>query len=107
MPDRTKVHIDGDGQARQPSGECEPLAADHPVLTQVFAYRNEDTIVRVVSSLVQQDCDEPFEVIVATSGGHRTGELVRQGFPGVHVIESPVRLMPGGARNLGMRVTAR
>jgi len=105
VPDRTKVHIDGDGQARQPSGECEPLAADHPVLSAVvFAYRNEDTIVRVVSSLVQQDCDEPFEVIVATSGGDRTGELVRQSFPGVRVIESPVRLMPGGARNLGMRV---
>ena len=97
--------MDGDGQARQPSGECEPLAADRPVLSAVvFAYRNEDTIVRVVSSLVQQDCDEPFEVIVATSGGDRTGELVRQNFPGVHVIESPVRLMPGGARNLGMRV---
>ncbi len=85
--------------------ESEPLAPARPVLSAVvFAYRNEDTILRAVSSLVQQDFDEPFEVIVATSGGDRTGELVRQNFPGVRVIESPVRLMPGGARNLGMRL---
>lgn len=69
----------------------------------VFAYRNEATVARAIASLVGQDFDEPFEVIVATSGGDRTAELVRQNFPGVRVAESPVRLMPGGARNLGMR----
>jgi peptidoglycan/xylan/chitin deacetylase (PgdA/CDA1 family)/glycosyltransferase involved in cell wall biosynthesis len=68
----------------------------------VFAYRNERTIQRTVSSLVEQDFDEPFEIIVATSGGDRTAEVVHQHFPDVSVIESPVRLMPGGARNLGM-----
>ncbi len=105
VPDRGKVHTDEDGPVGQPSGEREPHTADRPVLSAVvFAYHNEDTIVPVVSSLVQQDCDEPFEVIVATSGGDSTGERVRHNFPGVHVIESPVRLMPGGARNLGMKV---
>src|SRR5580704_11067552 len=81
----------------------DPLASTRPILSAVvFAYRNEDTILRSVSSLVQQDFGEPFEVIVATSGGDRTGEMVRQNFPGVRVVESPVRKMPGGARNLGM-----
>jgi peptidoglycan/xylan/chitin deacetylase (PgdA/CDA1 family)/glycosyltransferase involved in cell wall biosynthesis len=83
----------------------DPLASTRPVLSAVvFAYRNENTILRSVSSLVQQDFDEPFEVIVATSGGDRTGELVRQNFPGVRVVESPVRKLPGGARNLGMNL---
>jgi peptidoglycan/xylan/chitin deacetylase (PgdA/CDA1 family)/glycosyltransferase involved in cell wall biosynthesis len=83
----------------------DPFPSTRPVLSAVvFAYRNENTILRSVSSLVQQDFDEPFEVIVATSGGDRTGELVRQSFPSVRVIESPVRMMPGGARNLGMKL---
>ncbi len=76
-----------------------------PVLSAVvFAYRNEDTILRAVASLVEQHFDESFEVIVSTSGGDRTAELVRQAYPGVRVVESSVRLMPGGARNLGMEV---
>ena len=86
-------------------GSTESLAHVRPVLSAiVFAYRNEATILQVVSSLVEQEFDEPFEVVVATSGGDRTSELVRQNFPGVRVIESPVRLMPGGARNLGMKL---
>jgi peptidoglycan/xylan/chitin deacetylase (PgdA/CDA1 family)/glycosyltransferase involved in cell wall biosynthesis len=86
-------------------GSTESLAHARPVLSAVvFAYRNEATILQAVSSLVEQDFDEPFEVVVATSGGDRTGELVRQNFPSVRVIESPVRLMPGGARNLGMKL---
>ena len=81
------------------------LASARPAVSAVvFAYRNETTILRSVSSLVQQDFDEPFEVVVATSGGDRTGELVQQHFPGVCVVESPVRMMPGGTRNLGMKL---
>jgi len=80
-------------------------ASARPVLSAVvFAYRNEDTVVRAVASLVDQDFDEPYEVIVATSGGDRTADVVRQAHPQVRVVESSVRLMPGGARNLGMEV---
>lgn len=81
-------------------------APDHPVFSAiVFAYRNEATVLRAVSSLVEQDFDEPFEVIVATSGGDRTADMVRQIFPAVQVVERRERLMPGGARNLGIRVS--
>ena len=87
--------------------ETDPLTSAGPVLSAVvFAYRNEATVLRAVSSLVQQDFEEPFEVIVATSGGDRTAELVRRNFPDVRVVESPVRMMPGGARNLGMKLAS-
>jgi len=67
----------------------------------VFGYRNEDTILRAVRSLMEQESDEPFEVIVATSGGDRSAALVRETYPSVRVAESPTRLLPGGVRNLG------
>ena len=98
--------MDGDRRAPREPGD-RPFDSGRPVLSAiVFADLNEDTILRAVSSLVLQDFDEPFEVIVATSGGDRTGELVRQRFPDVRVVESQVRLMPGGARNLGMTVSS-
>jgi peptidoglycan/xylan/chitin deacetylase (PgdA/CDA1 family)/GT2 family glycosyltransferase len=67
----------------------------------VFGYRNEATILRAVGSLLDQDSDEPFEVIVATSGGDRSAALVRNAHPGMKVAESVTRLLPGGVRNLG------
>jgi peptidoglycan/xylan/chitin deacetylase (PgdA/CDA1 family)/GT2 family glycosyltransferase len=73
-----------------------------PVLSAVvFGYRDEATVLRAVRSLVEQDSDDPFEVIVATSGGDRTASIVRDAFPDVKVAESPTRLLPGGVRNLG------
>ncbi len=74
-----------------------------PVLSVVvFGYRNENTILRAVGSLIEQDSADRFEVIVATSGGDRSASLVREAFPDVKVAESPTRLLPGGVRNLGV-----
>jgi peptidoglycan/xylan/chitin deacetylase (PgdA/CDA1 family)/GT2 family glycosyltransferase len=70
----------------------------------VCAYRNDPTILQAVGSLLDQDFDEPFEVIVVTSGEGRTLELVRDRYPEVRIVESAVRLMPGGARNRGVEV---
>ena len=67
----------------------------------VFGYHNEDTVLRAVRSLVEQDSDDPFEVIVATSGEDQTAARVRDAFPDVKVAESLTRLLPGGVRNLG------
>jgi len=61
-----------------------------------------DSILRSVASLLDQDFDEPFEIIVVASGGDRTAELVRRNHPRVRVVESPFRLMPGGVRNMGI-----
>jgi glycosyltransferase involved in cell wall biosynthesis len=64
----------------------------------VFAYRNEGSILQAVDSVVRQ---EPAEVIVVTSGGDRSGGLLRERYPDVLVVESERRLLPGAARNRG------
>ena len=77
----------------------------HPVLTAiVFGYHNERTIERSVQSLLDQECDDPFEVVVATSGRDRTAQIVTTCFPRVRVTESPARLYPGGVRNRGIEM---
>jgi len=82
--------------------EAPTSGGPRPVLSVVvFGYRDEAKVLRAVRSLVEQDSEDPFEVIVATSGGDRTASLVRDTFPDVKVVESPTRLLPGGVRNLG------
>ena len=39
-----------------------------------FAAGDEATILNAVQSLIDQHSEEPFEVVVATSGGDRTGD---------------------------------
>src|SRR5439155_23438288 len=55
-------------------------------------------------SLVEQECDDDFEVLVVTSGGDRSAALVRDRCPGIQVHESTTRLTPGAARNIGVRL---
>ena len=79
--------------------------ADGPAISAIVISRNdEDRIARAVSSVVGQDCPEPFEVIVVTSGTDRTAEVVRKEFPEVTLIELPRPALPGEARNAGLRV---
>jgi glycosyltransferase involved in cell wall biosynthesis len=82
-------------------------AADRDVALSVvvMGYRNRGTIVRAVKSIVEQVSPEPFEVIVVTSGGDDSAELVRSAFPQVPVVEASARLLPGGTRNTGIAAT--
>jgi peptidoglycan/xylan/chitin deacetylase (PgdA/CDA1 family) len=74
-----------------------------PILSVIVsACDNEDTILRAVASVLDQDFEEPFEVLVATSSGDREAELVRRNHARVRVLGSPLRLMPGGLRNMGI-----
>jgi GT2 family glycosyltransferase len=59
-----------------------------------------------VRSVLDQVGDERVEVVVVTSGGDASGDLVRGAFPGLRVIESETRLLPGGARNAGVAATS-
>ena len=68
----------------------------------VMGYRNRDNAVAAVESVMSQRSSHLFEVIFVTSGGDDSAELVRRAFPGLPVIESSERLMPGAARNRGM-----
>ncbi len=70
----------------------------------VIARDDEGRIGRVVRSVVEQELPEPFEVIVVTSGGDRTAEIVLEEFPAVAVVELERPALPGQARNAGLAV---
>jgi peptidoglycan/xylan/chitin deacetylase (PgdA/CDA1 family)/GT2 family glycosyltransferase len=67
----------------------------------VLADNHADTVLRAVTSVVDQDLEELFEVIVVVSGSSPTAARVRQRFPSILMVESPVPLTQGGARNRG------
>ena len=62
------------------------------------------TIEGSVRSVVDQHCDDPFEVVVAASGTDGTADLVRARFPSVTVVDVPEPGLPGAARNAGLAV---
>lgn len=61
-------------------------------------------ILPAVRSVVEQQCDEPLEVIVVTSGTGGAADLVRREFPAVTVVELERPALPGEARNAGLRL---
>ncbi|HXJ64968.1 MAG TPA: glycosyltransferase, partial [Actinomycetota bacterium] len=76
-----------------------------PALSAVVIARDDESrIERVVRSVVSQEVPEPFEVIVVTSGGDRTAEIVLREFPDVAVVELDAPALPGQARNAGLAV---
>lgn len=70
----------------------------------VIAQNDEASIAASIAAIVEQECPEPFEVILVTSGSDRTAAIVRESFPGVRVVELPRPALPGEARNAGLRV---
>lgn len=81
------------------------LSPDSPIISAIVIARDdEDTIERAVASVVRQEVDEPFEVIVVTSGNDRTADIVREKFPDVHLIALDRPALPGEARNAGVRI---
>lgn len=70
----------------------------------VMGYRDRDTIVASVDSLLAQASPEPFEIVVVTSGGDGSAAAVRAAHPDVTVIDVEERLFAGGARNRGVAV---
>ena len=90
-----------------PAGELDLAALDPgaPLLSAIVISRNDaERIERSVSSVVSQECDVPFEVIVAAGGSDGTAELVRRRFPSVTVVDVPEPGLPGAARNAGLAV---
>jgi glycosyltransferase involved in cell wall biosynthesis len=80
-------------------------ALEAPAVSVIVISRDdEDRIERAVRSVVEQQCPEPFEVIVVTSGRGRTASIVRETFPEVTVVELERPALPGQARNAGLAV---
>jgi glycosyltransferase involved in cell wall biosynthesis len=72
----------------------------------VIAQNDQDTIAGSVGALVSQEIDQPFEVIVVTSGTDRTADVVTAGFPSVRVVRLPRPALPGEARNAGLWIAS-
>jgi glycosyltransferase involved in cell wall biosynthesis len=88
-----------------PAGEPEPLDPTRPVLSAVVISRgDEQRIDEVMQALVGQQTSEPVEFILVCSGGDRTAEIVRARYPQVRVVEFAEGVLPGRARNAGLRL---
>lgn len=91
--------------AHEPVVDPEALAPDEPALSVVvIAQDDEAHIRRAVDAVVGQRLEEPFEVIVVAGGTDGTAEVVRRAHPEVTVVEVDGPVLPGAARNAGLRV---
>ena len=70
----------------------------------VLSYRNDETVLAAVDSLLDQS--EPVEVVVSHSGGGPTPERLRRERPSVRVDASEARRSCSHARNAGIRACA-
>ncbi len=71
----------------------------------VIGHRNERTLEDAVASVVAAAAEHAVEVVVATSGSGSGVDQVRARFPQVRTEHSTERLLPGAARNVGIRCT--
>ncbi|MCR4407758.1 MAG: glycosyltransferase [Anaerolineae bacterium] len=67
------------------------------------AYNSEATIRACLNSVLHQETDAPYEIIVVDSSQDSTPDLVREHFPTVTLIHFPRRTDPGTARNAGVK----
>ena len=106
--------LDAPGQLRR----FAPRAPDQPVLATVadpdlegpalsaivISREDSDRIESAVRAVLEQECPEPFEVIVVVSGAPRTAALVRERLPQARLVELAQPALPGAARNAGLRL---
>jgi GT2 family glycosyltransferase len=81
-----------------------PMAEPPTLSVIVMGYDDAATIVRAVRSVVDQ-ADHHTDVVVVTSGRDDSAGRVQRAFPLLTVVSSPERLLPGGARNVGVAVS--
>jgi GT2 family glycosyltransferase len=70
----------------------------------ISSYNARKTISCCIESLRRQRTTRHFEVIVVDSSNDDTAQLVRDHYPNVRLITSPIRIYCGDARNIGMSV---
>jgi glycosyltransferase involved in cell wall biosynthesis len=92
----------------EPQVEAGPeVPARGPVLSAVVISQNDEGVIRQrIGALLDQHLDEELEVIVVTSGNDATADIVRASFPTVRVVELDHPVLPGEARNAGLRAAA-
>lgn len=78
-----------------------PAQADIAVI--ILSYKAPETLIAAVRSVCTQAISA--ELVVVNSGGGEAGQKLAAAGLNVRVIESSARLLPGGARNLGIAST--
>lgn len=79
------------------------LEPDEPALSVVIIGRGDSPgLARAVAAAVGQEVDEPFEVVVVTSGPGHAAEQVSAAHPQVRVVRLSEPALPGAARNAGL-----
>jgi glycosyltransferase involved in cell wall biosynthesis len=68
----------------------------------ILSYNSAETIRATLSSILEQDLDEPYKIIVIDNSDDRTPDIITQEFPQVCLIHNTERIDPGTARNLGI-----
>lgn len=72
------------------------------VTVLIPAYNAASTIRAALSSLLAQDFEEPYEIIVVDSSSDETPRIIAEEFPTVLMIHRDQQTDPGTARNLGI-----
>lgn len=73
------------------------------VAVVIPAWNSHSTIVRCLEALAEQTFRDFETVVVDSSPGNETSDIVPTRFPGVNYWHSPTRLYPHAARNEGVR----
>jgi glycosyltransferase involved in cell wall biosynthesis len=90
------------------SGVCdaEPASRLAPLISAIVISRNDEAVIRsCLACLTAERVNGGYEVILVNSGTDRTAEIATREFPKVKVIRSATPLLPGQARNCGLRET--
>lgn len=92
-------------QALSTMTEMGPSVRQEPALSVVVAsYNAKRTIQRCLRSLLRQETDEDYEVIVVDSSTYCTAELIEEEFPEARLYRFSERKFCGDARNIGVSV---
>ena len=83
-----------------------PTSDASPTLTVIIpCYNSERTIRQCLNSIISQQTDVEFDMIVVDSSSDQTARIVELEFPSVRLIKLNERAFAGVARNVGIRAT--
>ena len=68
----------------------------------IASFNSIRTIKQCIASLINQRCEEEYEIIVVDSSSDGTDEVIKQ-YPTVKLIRSEARIYAGEARNIGVQ----
>jgi glycosyltransferase involved in cell wall biosynthesis len=78
------------------------MAVPPKVSVVIAAYHSDRVIEGCLQALRRQTCTDFETIVVNSSPGDGTREIVVAGFPDMIFVEHPTRLLPHAARNLGV-----